>query len=179
MSQIEKVRDCAFERLDADTGDLPDHAHCHSKQHTKGVYEGARYLAEQEGVSSEGMKLLETAALLHDVGHVESFDTHEEVGSRIAGQILPELGYSDDEVEEVQEIIMSTKVDLAGEGQLHVNPPQDILQETICDADLDNLGREDFYERSEELRRELAGKGIELSREEHYSNTRDLMQRHH
>lgn len=179
MSQIEKVKDYAFERLDADTGDLPDHAHYHSKQHTKGVYERARYLAEQEGVSSEGMKVLETAALLHDVGHVESVDRHEEVGSRIAGQILPELGYSDDEVEEVQGIIMSTKVDLAGEGQLHVNPPQDILQETICDADLDNLGREDFYERSEELRRELAGRGIELSREEHYSNTRDLMQRHH
>ena len=179
MSQIEKVKDYAFGRLDDDTGELPDHAHYHSKQHTKGVYERARYLAEQEGVSSEGMKVLKTATLLHDVGHVESVDRHEEVGARIAGQILPELGYTDDEVEEVQKIIMSTKVDIAGEGQLHVNPPQNILQEIICDADLDNLGREDFYERSEELRRELAGRGIELSPEEHYSNTLDLMQRHH
>lgn len=179
MSQIEEVKNYAFERLDSESGDLPDYAHYHSKKHTREVYERAKYLAREEGISGEGVKILETAALLHDLGHVESVDKHEEVGARIAGELLPDLGYSGDEIEEIQKIILSTKVDMAGEGQLHVNPPQDKLQQIICDADLDNLGREDFYVRSEELRRELAGRGIKLSREEYYSNTLDLLERHH
>jgi len=38
-------------------------------------------------------------------------------------------------------------------------PGDDLLKKILCDADLDNLGREDFFQVSDNLRQELVQQG--------------------
>jgi len=90
--------------------------------------------------------LLKTAALFHDVGHTVEYDNHEYHGTVIAREMLPKYGYSEDQIDRICEIIMATK--------LPPNP-KNLLEEIICDADLDYLGRTDFIPVSNTLYKEL------------------------
>ena len=60
--------------------------------------------------------------------------------------MLPKYGYSEDQIDRICEIIMATK--------LPPNP-KNLLEEIICDADLDYLGRTDFIPVSNTLYKEL------------------------
>ena len=44
--------------------------------------------------------------------------------------------------------------------------PRTLLEEIIADADLDVLGRSDFFSRNEALRQELANRGQEIGRKQ-------------
>ena len=48
----------------------------------------------------------------------------------------------------------------------------------MCDADLDNFGREDFFIKTELLRLELAKQNIEISPRNWYKNTLKLLEGH-
>jgi adenylate cyclase len=84
--------------------------------------------------------------LFHDAGHTVSYDNHELEGANIAKKVLPKFNYSNYQIEKVCDLIMSTKF-----------PPQpkNILEEIMCDADLDYLGRADFIPVSNTLYEEL------------------------
>jgi hypothetical protein len=100
-----------------------------------------------EGLDDEGILLLKTAALLHDAGHTKSYDEHEFHGTRLAWEILPGFGYSEEQINKICEIIMATRLPPR---------PNDIYQEIICDADLDYLGRSDMIPVSNTLYKELS-----------------------
>lgn len=118
----------------------------HSIFHTRNdAMPAAKRLAEAEGISDSDLELLMTAALLHDVGFLEKYDENEEVAARMACEMLPEFGYTPEEIECVSGIIMATRVPHA---------PKTTLQMIMCDADLDSLGREDFFTRCMDLRQE-------------------------
>jgi hypothetical protein len=44
--------------------------------------------------------------------------------------------------------------------------PESLLEKIICDADLDTLGRDDFYETSKALRNELSEQGVVFNEKE-------------
>ncbi|GAB4168236.1 MAG: hypothetical protein Kow00108_01220 [Calditrichia bacterium] len=140
--------------------ELPDTLLYHVPEHTIDVYEKVRFLGTEEGVSEEDIQLLEIAALYHDVGFIERYDNNEEIGARIAGEELPELGFNQEEINTIKNIIMATKMP---------HNPNTLLEKIICDADLDNLGREDFYIQTELLRLELAKNGINVSPRQWYA----------
>lgn len=129
---------------------LNDHLYYHCIDHTKDVVRAAESLAIQEGVTDEGLYLLKSAATYHDAGFVEKYDDNEPIGARMAEEILPNYGYTDDQIEQVKRLIYVTKIP---------HQPQSHLEEIICDADLDYLGRDDFHEISDRLRRELKEHG--------------------
>ena len=56
--------------------------------------------------------------------------------------------------------------------------PQGLLQELLCDADLDSLGREDFLETSHNLRRELEAHGASMPLKEWYRRQLDFLSTH-
>jgi uncharacterized protein len=119
----------------------------HSVRHTMhDVLPAAVRLGAMEGISDDDMLLLKTAALYHDTGYIEQYLRNEEIAVRIAAETLPDFGYSDAQIERIGQIIMATQLP---------QQPQDLLQSLICDADLDALGREDFYISSFALRLEL------------------------
>jgi uncharacterized protein len=116
--------------------ELPRHLSYHSVEHVKDVYKSARAIAKQEKVKGEDMKLLLTAALFHDSGFLINQKEHEKHSCKIAKQYLPEYGYTDEQIDKICGMIMATKIP---------QMPHNHLEQIICDADLDYLGRDDFF----------------------------------
>ncbi len=134
----------------------------HDFAHTvSDVVPAARMLAEAENLPEYDQILLLTAAYYHDVGFLEQRQGHELVSARIAGESLPHFGYSRTEIACIQDLIMATK--------LPTNP-QTLMQKLIADADLDSLGRTDFWSRSMALRAEMAAQQIYFSDADWYAN---------
>ncbi len=128
------------------SGDLPDGLHYHGIHHTKDVCEAVERLAIWEGVKGEELYLLKTAALYHDAGFIDSYESNEPIGAQLAKEMLPNFGYTDEQINQVIELIAATKIP---------QTPHNHLEEIMCDSDLDYLGRNDFYPIAETLRQEL------------------------
>lgn len=124
--------------------------HYHSIAHTKDVVKAVERLALSEGVTDEGLFLLKSAATYHDAGFIEQYDENEPIGVRLAQEILPKYGYTQEHIDRIKELIYVTKIPHA---------PSNKLEEIICDADLDYLGRDDFHEIADKLRHELRDHG--------------------
>ncbi|PWL31421.1 MAG: hypothetical protein DCO96_04275 [Fluviicola sp. XM-24bin1] len=124
--------------------------HYHSVGHSKDVVNAVERIALLENVTDEALFLLKSAANYHDAGFIEQYDANEPVGARLAGEILPRFGYTQADINVIQELIYATRIP---------HDPQNHLQEILCDADLDYLGRDDFHEIADNLRRELKEHG--------------------
>jgi uncharacterized protein len=124
--------------------------HYHGVHHTIDVMAALSQIGKAEGVGDYDMALLKTAALLHDSGFLSTYTTHEEAGCNFSREILPSYGYSDEEITIICGMIMSTKIPQS---------PKTKLEEIICDADLDYLGRSDFYPIANSLFKELQNRG--------------------
>jgi predicted metal-dependent HD superfamily phosphohydrolase len=129
---------------------LSEKLHYHSIEHTKDVVKAVERIALMEGVTDEGLFLLKSAATYHDAGFVEQYDKNEPVGARLAEEILPKYGYTKQHIETIKELIYVTQIP---------HQPKNKLEEIMCDADLDYLGRDDFHEIADKLRRELKEHG--------------------
>lgn len=125
---------------------LPDHLSYHGVHHTLDVLEVCKEYIAREGIEGEEACLLKVGALMHDIGFIESVENHEANGARIAEKILPDYDFSAEQIDVVKGLIMATKVP---------QRPKNKLEKIICDADLDYLGRDDFYPISRTLYDEL------------------------
>ena len=125
---------------------LSDELSYHNIRHTKDVCDAVETIAYHENVRGEELFLLKTAALYHDAGFVKEYFNNEPVGASMAREILPKYGYSEEQIVVIERLILATKVP---------QQPADTLEEIICDADLDYLGRDDFDEIADELRKEF------------------------
>ena len=83
--------------------------------------------------------------------------------------MLPNYGYNKWQIEIISGIIMATKLP---------QNPKTKLQEIMCDADLDNLGREDFFVKTESLRLELEKHGIKKTPLEWAKDTVKFLESH-
>ncbi len=129
---------------------LSENYYYHSIKHTKDVVNAVERIALLEGVTDESLFLLKTAAILHDAGFIVRYDNNEEIGAKMAAEILPKYGYSEQHIKTIIELIHVTEIP---------HKPLNKIQEIICDADLDYLGRDDFDEIADKLRRELREMG--------------------
>lgn len=141
----------------------------HNLNHTNEVINAIERLSKLEEVSGEELLLLKTAALYHDTGFLIRYKENESVGAGLARGSLKRYGYKKTQIEKIAEIIMAT--------QMPQNPKTN-LDEIMCDADLDNFGREDFFIKTELLRLELAKQNIEISPRNWYKNTLKLLEGH-
>ncbi len=125
--------------------------HYHCLAHTLDVAEATRRLIETEKITVEAGILVETAALFHDAGMIYQYADHESRSAEMAMQILPGFGYSKASLDEVSALIMSTRLP---------QQPHSLHEQVICDADLDYLGRSDFFINAFKLRLEWQVNGI-------------------
>jgi uncharacterized protein len=137
--------------------ELPGYLTYHSVDHTIDVYESAGRIAEEEGISPYERKLLLTAALFHDSGFIKTRKGHEKESCRIAQKYLPGFNYLPAEIEIICNMIMATKLPQS---------PQNHLEAVLCDADLDYLGRDDFFKLSDKLYSELCFEGLIETKED-------------
>ncbi|MGI4022384.1 MAG: HD domain-containing protein [Janthinobacterium lividum] len=126
---------------------LPPHLSYHSIEHTQDVYDAAEKLGKQENISDYEMKLLLTAAWFHDSGFLKGAQNHEEESCRIAKQFLPDYNYTTEEIDRICGMIMATLIPQS---------PKNHLEEILADADLDYLGRDDFFTIGDKLFAELS-----------------------
>lgn len=131
--------------------ELPDNLFYHSYNHVLDVLNSAIMYAKLEGISDYEILLLKTAVLFHDSGFTIQSKDHEAIGCNIVKDVLPNFEYSAEEIDLICGMIMATKVPQS---------PTTHLQQIICDADLDYLGRDDFWEIGNNLFRELSIYGI-------------------
>ena len=122
----------------------------HSINHTIDVTQAVERLAIMEGITDEDLFLLKSAATYHDAGFIEKYDKNEEIGMRLAREILPKYGYTQEQIDIIDGLIKATEIPQS---------PNTHLQQIMCDADLDYLGRDDFHEIADLLRRELREHG--------------------
>lgn len=129
----------------------------HGLHHTLDVLKVTKELCTHLNISKRDTKLLKTAALFHDSGFTVSGQNHEEIGCNIAREHLPRFNYAEDDIEKICGMIMATKIP---------QTPHTPLEEVLADADLDYLGRDDFYSIGTTLFAELKDSGIVRTEED-------------
>ena len=138
--------------------ELPGGIKYHDADHTlhpiKGVVAVANRIAISEDISEHDRELLITAAYFHDTGYIREYDKNEPIAARMAGRILKLIGFKSNEIEKVQKMILSTDPE---------REPKTDIEKILCDADLDNLGREDFFKLDGKLRDGRRARGIDVS----------------
>ena len=108
----------------------------HNIEHTQDVLQSVENLGKMEHVNGKDFTLLKTAALFHDSGMLIQYDDHEEASTMIASKYLPEFGYTSEEIEVINKMIRTTRLPQNADTK---------LEKILCDADLDYLGRVDFF----------------------------------
>ena len=150
--------------------DLAPDLYYHSVDHTMDVYDTARSIAQKEKVSAADTKLLLIAALYHDSGYLHQREDHETISCNIVRATLPGFDYSKEEIETICGIIMATKLP---------QDPHSLLEQIICDADLDYLGRDDFFKIGDYLYRELRAAKLIANQTDWDKLQVDFLQKHH
>ena len=164
---FEKAKQYVESRLESE---LSPNLLYHGIGHTRDeVVPAVSKLADMEGVHNESLYLLLTAAWFHDIGFIRQATNHELISVQIAKDVLPSYGYSQKQVEIISKAILATALPQS---------PANLLEQLLVDADLDILGRENFMERNNDLRQELASLGKEYTDEQWYSGQLKFMEGH-
>jgi predicted metal-dependent HD superfamily phosphohydrolase len=109
------------------------------------VLGAVEYIAWEEKITGEDLLILYTAALYHDAGFLELYHNNEAIAVLLAEKTLPQFGYKPNQIQMISDIILATTIP---------QHPHTHLEEIICDADLDYLGRDDFFSIAETLKKE-------------------------
>ncbi len=146
--ELEKVTQSVFNRLRTE---LSPKLSYHSFEHTCDVLDASIRIAIEEKLNEYEICLLKTAVLFHDIGFIYQSQDHESKSCEIAKETLPHYKYTTEEIEIICGMIMATKIPQVANTK---------LEKIICDADLDYLGRDDFWKIADNLYHELVASNI-------------------
>ena len=150
---------------------LAPHVYYHDVAHTfEDVVPAAERLAASEELAPEERLQIVSAAVLHDTGFVHRADNHERASATIAREILPRYGFDNGHVQAIVRLILATRVG-------HI--PETNAEAVIMDADLDVLGRDDFWSKNLLLRRELLESGVRYDEIAWWRGQLRFLARHH
>jgi uncharacterized protein len=153
--KFKEARDFILKRMDKE---LPKNLFYHGLHHTVDVCKAVDEIATNENINGEELLLLQTAAVFHDCGFLHQYLNNEPLAASIAKDHLPTFGYTPSQIDTISKIILSTRIP---------QKPGSHVEEVMCDADLDYLGRDDFFNISETLKNEWLAYGIVRSEEEY------------
>jgi len=143
VDEFEKVKSIVVNRLSGLNSNLTYHC----LDHTLDVVRQSERIAGDENVTScRDLYLLKVAALYHDTGFLETYAAHEVKSCEIFLSDAEKFDLTTEEKSVISNLIMATQIP-----QL----PSTLLEKIICDADLDYLGRDDFFSIGDNLRKEF------------------------
>ena len=143
LIQFTDIQEIILDKLEKE---LPAYLYYHNVKHTVDVVTEVELIGWAEGCADEEILILKTAGLFHDAGHTVAYDNHEYHGTQLAREMLPKYNYTPEQIERICSIIMATRMPPR---------PDNLLEDIICDSDLDYLGRSDFIPVSNTLFEEL------------------------
>ncbi len=165
LPDFDRAEKHIMDMLDNDMPKLPYHNYTHIKD----VLSAVLTIGAHEQLSEDEIKILRVAALLHDAGFIRSPKNHEASGADLAREILPAFAFKADLINDIENMILATRLPQS---------PVTKLEKVLCDADLDYLGREDFYETGEKLFKEMQDQGVVESEREWNLVQRTFLQSH-
>lgn len=121
-----------------------DKQYCyHDLGHTLRVKKAAEELSDAAGLPDDEKEIFLLAALFHDTGFMEVYYGHEAVSTRLAREFLTSKNYPPQKLAGVLACIEVTAMHSKAGNQ---------LERLMKDADLSNLGKEDYFTHLEKLR---------------------------
>jgi len=164
---FEKAKDHVFTLLK--TGLKPS-LYYHNFQHTIDVCAAVDRLAKLEGIDGDDLVLLRTAAVFHDVGFLWEYLDNEIIACDFARNTLVDFDYGNHQIDVICQMILSTQVP---------QKPKNILEMVLCDADLDYIGRGDFFITALRLHREWSENSKKkITFKEWYLKQQDFIAQH-
>src|SRR5690606_38647195 len=140
-SQMEIVQSI-LEKLEKD---LPEDLYYHNYNHTISVFKEAILFAVYDGLSEREIELLAIASAYHDAGFLFQREDNESIAARLVAEEMKKTKqYENSEIKLVQEMIEDTK--LFFEENSYKRNCSNKLSKYLLDADLSNLGRDDFLD---------------------------------
>lgn len=108
----------------------------HNWEHTLYVMKVCENLCDRENVSSHERLLVQTAALFHDAGFINTSKGHEAQSILLAQKELPHFGFTPSDIDMVSGMIRATIIP---------QDPKTALENIVADADLYYLGTDEFH----------------------------------
>lgn len=140
----------------------------HNLEHTLDVFERANYLLERERISTDFAELVQIAVLFHDSWFITMYEWHETEWINLFDEYFEwneniflkerlrfydfvdnyftNSEFSSDKIDIIKQLIIAT---------IPTRQPSNKLEWLIKDADIDNLGRDDFFVKTDLLREEM------------------------
>lgn len=159
--KIEKIKQWMI----ADAPKIP----YHNSEHGLEVWRVVRHYAKECGLPYDEQLSLEFAALNHDLIYIPGAGDNEEQSAKLNAERLYGLKVQYEIIKESSGLILATKIP--------VNP-KTFLEKIICDADVDNFGREDFFEKGALIRKEFQMIGKNFTDPEWYKMSLDFLKNH-
>lgn len=119
----------------------------HNINHTYDVVESAKIIGNYENLTEEEFNILIIAAWFHDIGYLENILNHEAHSAKCAATFLFNHGIDTSTISTIKECILATKLNTTA---------NNVLEKTLVDADLFNLGTEKHFTNSARLQEELS-----------------------
>ena len=129
---------------------LHKHYYYHDVRHTLDVIEQSQAIGKLEGVNERGLEILKIAALFHDTGFLKVRSGHEQASVDFFQSIGGLSALTHEDCDTITGCIRATHMP---------QTPLNHLEQILCDADLDYLGREDFGLIGENLFLEMSACG--------------------
>lgn len=133
---------------------LPENLSYHSYSHTVAVMSKAEEIMKSCALTPYEQSLVRSAGALHDIGFLVNPANHEVAGCKMAGEILPNFGFDDREIQVVCDMIMATKIPQSA---------KTLSEGILCDADLYYLGGDNYSIIADRLRQEWLNLGTRLT----------------
>ncbi len=149
---------------------LPDYLSYHDLPHTIDVEKAVIRYANLEGIAKDDQLLLQTAALFHDAGFILQYHNNEDIGIGMVRTTLPRYGYTAEQIDQIANLINSTKSSVE---------PTTLLEEIMCDADHDYIGRPEYHIIAKKLREELKTNNEVFTEEEWINFQLDFLENKH
>ncbi|HSZ84570.1 MAG TPA: Pycsar system effector family protein [Puia sp.] len=149
-----------------------EHLYYHNLAHTVKILEAANKINAHYNLDDKDYFIVSAAIWFHDAGILTGgLQDHEIKSAEIAENFLIQSGISQQEITEIKNCILSTKLP---------QQPHSLIEKIVCDADLFNLGTTEFTENNKLVRKENEEFGhAKISSHEWRARTIALLESHH
>ena len=142
----------------------------HDLEHTQEVVNASKEIGIASNLSEEEMETVLIAAWFHDTGYYKGMKNHEVTSTEVAEDFLRKEGVDDQKIAEVTGCILATEIP---------QHPKNIMEEVLCDADLYHVSTNEFFKKSELLRKEFSLVfPNEIQLDEWFKNSIKFLKRH-
>ncbi|GAB1405381.1 hypothetical protein DSECCO2_541440 [anaerobic digester metagenome] len=131
----------------------PPYLGYHNLNHTREVVENARQIARHENFNPDETRLLILAAWFHDTGYVTTYTGHEQESIVIATGFLKKKKADEATILAVANAIKAT---------IYTQKPVSKVEKALRDADFMHLGKENYFEYAELIRKEWMDAGVKF-----------------